>query len=131
MPEGRQSAFRVTASGSVQSWPRCGQPVHRRSFKRCCQGYLENQFDENVNFDNYYTKSEVDQLDSLSMKRYGNNDVATAENEANIFRIRGIKEAGKLFSTYISINNEGMGLQRPRAARDPSRSEQAIRRPDG
>ena len=56
------------------------------------------------------TKRYADALMTLCVKRFGNNNVATgAENEDNIFRIRGIKEQGNFF-TCISINNESMGL---------------------
>ena len=56
------------------------------------------------------------------MKRFGNNDVATgAENEANIFRIRGIRAEGNYF-TAVSIDNDSMGLYN---LREPQESHHA------
>ena len=56
------------------------------------------------------TKRYVDAEFGLSMKRFGNNDVATGrEGESTVFRIRGIKENGNFF-TCVSVNNDTMGI---------------------
>ena len=56
------------------------------------------------------TKRYTDAEYALSMKRFGNNDVATGrENEDTVFRIRGIRANGNFFTT-MSINSAGMGI---------------------
>ena len=111
LPEGQTSAFRVTASGSVKAGHSTVSPfLAEANNDVITKGFLANALGEGEFLGNYYTKAEVDQLDSLHLKRYGNNDVATgAQDEGNTFRIRGIKEEGNYF-TCISINNESMGL---------------------
>ena len=92
LPEGQTSAFRVTAGGSVKAGHDINSP------------FIATAANDVV------TKAYADIEYALSMKRFGNNDVATgAENEERIFRIRGIRDDENRF-TCVSINNESMGL---------------------
>jgi hypothetical protein len=111
LPEGQTSAFRVTAGGSVKAGHSSTSPFMAvASNDVVTKGFLENAFDEHIVLDDYYTKNEIDQLNDLSLKRFGNNDVATGEeNESNVFRIRGIRSNDSYY-TCISISGGDMGL---------------------
>ena len=92
LPEGQTSAFRVTAGGSVKAGHDTTSPFIARAAN------------------DVVTKAYADIEYALSMKRFGNNDVATGEEgQENVWRIRGIRENGNRF-TAMSINGEGVFL---------------------